>query len=384
MLNKISKSIIISLLLVVSGVNAVDIIEGDGNKNTNNEIDDKYKEKYGWSFYFDEKAKDKEEEKKINKKIKKAEMDILQKILDENRKQTKIQDKILALLQKQIDPKPKEITINGKKCIANSSAKCFDYASLIIAEAKKVPVMKEFLADPYDITKAAKYLQWQAKYFKHAINIGNSLQFAYAQFGENAYPIGAQTMGYTDGAGAYEGGMLPDMEKKLILSKKKEVSYSIFIGKNITQDVYSALSIVEIVRDYGEMNIELVFFDKKSKDVFIGAVSSVFIIDGIKNWKNVKQSISPDKFKKFNIFTTPSYVVKLNKDGKKEAQTILHGKISISSFRSKNIDYFELKKLIDYSKFTEQNAWKSGKGKKEVERLFNSKHGVSVKIPEEK
>jgi len=384
MLNKTAKSIILLLLLVVSYANAIGIVEGDGNKNTNNEIDDNYKEKYGWSFYFDEKTKNKEEVKKIDKKIKKAEMNILQKILDENRKQTKIQKKILTLLQKQIDPKPKEITVNGKKCVANSSAECFDYASLIVAEAKKVPAMKEFLSDPYDITKAAKYLQWQAKYFKHVINIGNSLQFAYAQFGQKAYPIGAQTTGYTDGAGAYEGGMLPDMQKKLILSKKKEVSYSIFIGKNITQDIYSALSIVDIVRSYGEMNIELVFFDKKSKDVFMGAVSSVFIVDEIKNWKNIKQSISPEKFKNFNIFTTPSYVIKLDKDGKKEAQTLFHGKITESSFRSKTIAYFELKKLIDYSKYTEQNAWNSQKGRKEVKRLFNATHGTSIKIPEEK
>lgn len=383
MLSKTTKSIILLLLLVVSCANAVDVIEGDGNKNTNNEIDDKYKEKLGWSFYFDQKAKNKNEEKVIDKKIKKAELNLLQKILDENRKQTKIQNKILALLQKQIDPKPKEITVNGKKCIANSSAECFDYGSLLIAEAKKVPVMKEFLTDPYDVTKAAKYLQWQAKYFKHAINIGNSLQFAYAQFGEKAYPIGAQTSAYSNGAGAYSAGMLPDMERKLILSKKKEIAYSIFIGKNITQDIYSALSIVDIARKYGSMNIEIVFFDKKSKDVFMGAISSVFIVNQIKNWKNIKLSINPEKFKKFNIFTTPSYVIKLDKNGKKEAQTLLHGKITVSTFRSKTIDYLEFKKLIDYTKFTEQNAWKGKRGKEEVERFFNAQHGVSVKIPKE-
>jgi len=384
MLKKMIKPVAILLLVAISGANAVQIKEGDGNKNTHNEIDDNYKAQYGWDYYFDKKAKNAKQEKIINKEIKKAEMNLLQKILDENRKQTEIQKKMLALLQKQIDPKPKMITVNGKKCIANSSADCFDFGSLIIAEGKKVPVMKDFLEDPYDITKAAKYLQWQAKYFKHVINIGNSLQFAYAQFGQKAYPIGAQTIGYTDGAGAFEGGMLPEMQKKLILSKKKEISYSFFIGKNITQDIYSALSIVNIIRDYGKMNIELVFFDKKSKEVFIGAVSSVFITDKIKNWKNVKKIIDPKKFKEFNIFTTPSYVIKLDKNGKKEAQTLLHGKITESSFRSKTMAYFELKKLIDYSKYTEQNAWKGEKGRKEVQRLFKSEHGVSVKIPKEK
>lgn len=384
MLNKISKSIIVSLLLVVVNANAVKVIEGDGNKNTHNEIDDKYQEKLGWDFYFDKKPKNKKEEKQINKQIKKAEMNLLQKILDENRKQTKIQNKILALLQKQIDPKPKIITVNGKKCVANSSAECFDYGSLIVAEAKKVPVMKKFLTDPYDVTKAARYLQWQAKYFKHVINIGNSLQFAYAQFGEKAYPIGAHTTGYSNGGGAYSAGMLPNMQRKLILSKKKEISYSIFIGKNITQDIYSALAIVNIVEKYGTMNIELVFLNKKSKDVFMGAISSVFVVNKIKNWKNVKLTIDPAKFKRFHILTTPSYVIKLDKNGKKEAQTLAHGKITVDTFRTKTIDYFEFKKLIDYSKYTEQNAWKTKEGKAEVERFFKAQHGVSVEIPKEK
>jgi hypothetical protein len=383
MLNKISKSIVVSLLLVVSAANAVDIIEGDGNKNTNNEIDDKYNEKYGWSFYFDEKAEKSVEKKVLDKKIKKAEMNILQKILDENKKQTELQEKILALLQKQIDPKPKEITVNGKKCTANSSAECFDYASLIIAEAKKVPVMQEFLSDPYDITKAAKYLQWQAKYFKHVINIGNSLQFAYAQFGEKAYPINAQSSQYTVGSGEYEGRMLPDAQSKLIISNKDKLSYSIFIGKNIVLDVYSALAIVDIVKKYGEMDIEIIFWDKKAQEVFNGAVESVYKVNMIKHWKNVHQSVNPQAFETFSVTTTPSYVVKLDNKGKKESQILLHGKVDMTSFRARNIAFLELKGLIDYKKFTEQEAWKSKKGKDVVKKYYLDESGVKINFNKE-
>lgn len=383
MLSKVSKLVIVSLLLVLNA-NAIDIAESDGNKNTNNEIDDGYKEKYGWSFYFDEKAVNPAEKKVLDKKIRKAEMHILQKILDENRKQTKIQEKILALLQKQIDPKPKEITINGKKCIANSSAECFDYGSLIIAEAKKVPVMKEFLSDPYDITKAAKYLQWQAKYFNHAINIGNSLQFAYAQFGEKAYPIGAQTTQYTVGSGEFEGKILPEAERRLILSKKETISYSIFLGKNMVLDIYSALSIVDIIKKYGEMDIELIFWDNKSKDSFMGAIGTVYKIDELKNWKKIKKEVAPEKFKEFGVTTTPSYVIKNNTSKKKEAQILLHGKVDSSSFRSRTIAYFELHKLIDYKKFNEQNMWESKEGKKTVKEMYYDTHGVNLKIGENK
>jgi hypothetical protein len=381
----LSLAILLGTITIATSANAVDVVEKDGNKNTSNEIDDTYNAQKGWSFYFDQKNDSNlSKTQKTQKVAKRLELHVLQKILDENRKQTKIQKKVLALLQKQIDPKPKIITVNGKKCVANSSANCFDFGALLIAEAKKVPVMAEFLKDPYDIKKAAKYLQWQAKYFKHAINVGNSLQFAYSQFGEKAYPIGAQSTQYTVGSGNFEGGMLPDAQKRLIISMKDKISYSIFIGKNITMDMYSALSVVNIIKQYGTMNIDLIFWDKKSKDVFMGAVSSVWKVPMIKNWKNVKKEISPKKFKQYQIFATPSYVLKLNNKGKKEALTILHGKVDESSFRSRTMAFLELKKLINYQKFTEQNIWESKGGKKAVKKLFSDEYNVKVKIPNSK
>ena len=239
--------------------------------------------------------------------------------------------------------------------------------------------MVEWLKDPYDVTKAAHYLQWQAKYFKHAINLGNSLQFAYSQFGEKAYPIGSQSTPYTVGSGKFEANMLPDMQDKLIMKAKDKISFSIFIGKDINMDIYSAMSIVEIIKKYGIMNIELVFLNQKSKDVFVGAVASVWQIDKIRYWKNIKKIVDPAKFKQFNIFTTPSYVIKLNTKKKKEALTILHGKVDSSSFRSKVIGFMELRKLINYKKdYTEHRAWDGKDGAETAKDLYQKNYGVKV------
>ncbi len=69
---------IISILGCTS-LSAIDVMEKDNNSNTSNEIDDSYSERKGWSFYFDEKISD-ENKKKASKEIKKAELDLLQKI----------------------------------------------------------------------------------------------------------------------------------------------------------------------------------------------------------------------------------------------------------------------------------------------------------------
>lgn len=382
MFKKTIALLILGSLLGVS-LNAIEIVEKDHNKNTSNEIDDSYNAQQGWSFYFDEKNNDgnKTKEKRVNKLIKKAQLNLLQKILDENKKQTKIQKKILALIQKQIDPQPKMITVNGKKCIANSSADCFDYGILLVAEAKKVPVMAAFLKDPYDIVKAAKYLQWQAKYFMHNINIGNALQMAYQQFGAKAYPIGDQSPGYTMANGYYEGTILPAAQTKLIISMKKKISYDILIGKNITMDIYSALSIKDIVLKYGKMNIRLVFFDQKSKNVFISALSSVYKLNEFPTWKHIKKIVDPQLFKQYGVTTTPAFVLKLNDKGKKTAQTILHGKADLTSFRSQTLSFMELHKLINYSKFTEEKAWDTPAGVSATKKLYKELHGVDVKVP---
>lgn len=371
-------SLVCASVLMAEADSISSVTQGDNNKSsTDKATDPSYNYSKGWNLYVDPKiTKTQEEELKKEPIAKKIELDILQKILDESRKQTKIQEKILSLLEEEMDPKPKEVTIDGKKCIANSSADCFMYP--MIAEAKRVPAMAEFLKDPYDLTKAGEYLKWQSKLFTHAINIGNSMQFAYAQWGEKAYPIGARTPSYTSAGGSYESKILPAAEKELIISHKKDLSFSVFVGKNITMDIYSALTIADVIREYGEMNIEIIYYDQKSKDVFEGAVTSVYNIDKIAHWKTTKKTINPKAFDELQIFTTPSFVAKYKSKDKNEAQTILNGKIDLTSFRNRVISFMELKKIIDYKEFSESKAWKNDTAKEVVKDFYKSTQNTDV------
>lgn len=358
--------------ILFSSLNAFTGDQNQTNDNYNNM-------KKGWNLYFDTKNQPEKVEEELKKEpvSKQIELDILQKILDESRKQTKIQEKILLLLEEEIDPKPKEVVVNGKKCIANSSADCFVLP--MISEAKRVPVMAEFLKDPYDLKKAAEYMRWQAGLFNNAINIGNALQFAYAQWGEKVYPVGAQTPSYSSLDGAYEAKILPEAEKELILSKKDTLSFSIFIGKNPNMDIFSAKSIMDVIAEYGQMDIELIYFDQKSKEIFEGAISSVYDIKKLKNWNLVKKQIDPKKFDAFNIHTSPSFVAKIKGKDKNEAQTILNGKVDTTSFRSRTIGFMEIKKLIDYSNFSESKAWQNNAAKQYVIDYYKGTQNTDIK-----
>lgn len=349
------------------------------DQNKTSEDDEYYNYKKGWNLYVDAKKPTPEEATELKKEplSKKIELDLLQKILDENRKQTKIQEKILTLLEEELDPKPKEVVVNGKKCIANSSADCFVYP--MIAEAKRVPVMAEFLKDPYDLKKAGEYLRWQAGLFNHAINIGNGLQFAYAQWGTKVYPVETQSAAYTSLDGAFEAKILPEAEKELILSKKNILSFSIFVGKNPTMDIFSAKSILDVMKEYDQIDMEIFYFDQKGKEVFEGALASVYNLKMFPKWQMVKKEINPKKFDEFEIFTSPSFVAKLKNNGKNEAQTILNGKIDTTSFRNRTISLLESKKMIDYGQLNESNAFKNSKAKEFVQDYYKKTENVDIK-----
>ena len=350
----------------------------DQNKTV--EDDEYYNYKKGWNLYFDTKKITPEESESELKKeplSKKIELDLLQKILDENRKQTKIQEKILTLLEEELDPKPKEVVVNGKKCIANSSADCFVYP--MIAEARRVPVMAEFLKDPYNLKKAGEYLRWQAGLFNHAINIGNGLQFAYAQWGTKVYPVETQSAAYTSIDGAFEAKILPEAEKELILSKKNILSFSIFVGKNPTMDIFSAKSILDVIKEYDQLDMEIIYFDQKGKEVFEGALASVYNLKMFPKWQSIKKEINPKKFEEYEVFTSPSFVAKLKNNTKNEAQTILNGKIDITSFRNRTISLLESKKMIDYNQLNESNAFKNSKAKEFVQDYYKKTENVDIK-----
>lgn len=204
------------------------------------------------------------------------------------------------------------------------------------------------------------------------------MQFAYSQWGEKVYPVGAMTPSYSSATGIFEGKILPAAQKKLII-EQKNISYSIFIGKNITVDIYSALSIADIIREYKTLDFELVFVDQRSKDVFEAAVASVYNMDMFPEWSSVKKTIDSKKFEAFGIKTSPAFVLKqVKENNKKKAQTILTGKIDEATFRNRIISYFELNKLINYEEFSERSAWNVDEAKTFVKDFYKSTKNTDI------
>lgn len=186
--NQMIRIVLVLSLYMMSNITslyAVDVIKQNSDKKTFNEVDDSYSNTKGFAFYEDSNSSDKDNS--IDKKTK-LNANLLYEILLENKKQTKLLTDIRDILQKTHDPKPEKIVVNGKECIANSSAECFKMP--LTAEAKKVPVLASWIQNP-TMENAAKYLKWQAKYFNSINKGGYSLNLASKEGGAETYPIDA-------------------------------------------------------------------------------------------------------------------------------------------------------------------------------------------------
>ena len=127
------KIYLLSSIILAINLNASNVDENKG-KVENNER--------GFAFYENNKKIEKPVDYAVNK-VEPNNRDnqeivlLLKKILEVN---IEIRD----ILKKEYDPQPKTITNEkGEKCVANSSADCFEMP--ITNEAKKVPVYKEWL-----------------------------------------------------------------------------------------------------------------------------------------------------------------------------------------------------------------------------------------------
>lgn len=327
--------------------------------------------KKGFDFY---KGKSDVEEDPIKK-------DYLKLIYEENEKQTKIQQDILDLLKKKLDPEPKMITKeDGTKCIANSSSDCFDYASLIEnnPEVNKIPVLKEFLSDPYDLANAAKYLQWQqGGLFKHAFDVGNAIQMAQEQWGEKANPLMMNRSTYNTTSGISTAVLVPELKKKYLEELKDKTEYIIFLGYNKNLDILTASSIANIMMENPMLNFKIYYSSAESKALFEDVIERVYA-DNIIAFNNATKKIEPKIFETFGIYTTPSLVMSYKNEEKKKAQTIVTGRFNQQVFIERVFNFLEMNKLIDYTKFSDTQFWNTNGGEIEVKKYYKDTFGVEV------
>lgn len=327
----------------------------------------------GFEFYDGTQSENKDE---------KLILKYLKEISDENKKQTKIQEDILKILKSTMDPEPKIIKKkDGTECIANSSSNCFDYASLIEnnPEVRRIPAMKEFLSDPYDLTKVVEYQKWQAELFKHAFNTGNSIQLAQEEFGDKAFPLGLNRTSFNNTTGIVEANMLPEIKKKYLDEIKDKFTIDIYLGFNNNLDLMAIPGLTNIILSNPSLNYRLYFSNQTSKDIYESAMNSVYSKDGV--IFNVVKTVDEKKFNENKIYTTPSIVMTYKKDAQNfVAQTINTGNVTNETFIDRVFNYLEFLKVLDYQKLSDTKYWQTDAAEKERKDFYRKRFGVGKEL----
>jgi len=297
-----------------------------------------------------------ESQKKQNK--------LLQIIAMELKKNTKLQEKILDRLEYAFPNVTPKYTINrktGEKCLTNSSADCF--VMPVIAEGQHIPVLKKFLRNPSP-KNSAEWLKWQATYFNHVRQVSNGLRFAYLQGGGKVYPVATD---YTYGDSVIfpiSDTMRKAREAQQILKLKDKIAYLIFIGQNKNQELNNRfyINIAQAQTSFlKDMNIIYIFSSKEAEEWFKSYVLNYLKKRGYSNPykyftnKNVKFTIRPDLYKKYQVRVTPSVVLFYRKDEKTKPlwQTIAVGKVSPNIIRQSTRAFLEYYDIIPQAAYTE-------------------------------
>lgn len=275
-----------------------------------------------------------------NKKGKKDISALLEEILKVEKKQLTAQEDILKILQDQFDPQPKKIVVNGKECIENSSAECFNMP-LLHPDAKKVPVLREYVSNP-TVENAKKYLQWHAKFLKNAFRGGEAITMAMNKYGAEAFPMNYDKFDY-DTPGSYSTVLKKENNKKILNGLNERVEFYFFLGKNADADAYALDNYAKFTKELPDMTYHLVFYTKGAKEVF-GALASR--LSNIKNFEKRATSsvINKKLFSEHNVYATPMINMKNLKS--KKMSPILVGRNSANGIIENAMDVLEFEKVI--------------------------------------
>lgn len=352
-------------LLIIGILINIYLSADDSNLNTNKSIKKNNEIERGFA-YGNEKYKEKITDEPL--------MQII-KLLKE---QLQVQKEIRDILKNEYEPEPKIIlNSKGEECIENSSADCFKMP--IIAEARKVPVIKDWM-EKGDLQSSVNFLQWQSKYFDEISKRAYNNVAAINQFGDEAYPINYNTMGYENATGYASGTLKRKIEKAVLEKHLDEVNFIYFIGENEDADLYAMDNIVKFLKQYGsKIKLQFIFKNEKSFKSFqiAGEHNKEFMI-----LNNYKMSVNPEEFSNFNIHNSPSLVA-INKK-EKTAQTVLVGRASENRTNKMIIMYLRNQGILEDKELNIDKGWKenSDYGKRYIEKLLGADY--LKKIDEEK
>lgn len=261
----------------------------------------------GFTFYEDKAPSDQKK-----KKTKLTVEELLQQILDSEKEQEKTQKEILALMKDQYDV-PKMVKINGKECLANSSAECF--VMPIAGDAKRIPVMRKWIEEP-NIKNAIAYYKWQSVYFNKVMDAGYSLHFAGKS--TDYKHIGVPT--YMEKVGDYQEQDRLKKHKATVISRRyaKNMEVYILIGENAGFDVENKMSVFNIYQKLQKMGIKtkFVFKSKESLAKYNEMINAIIVKDFKKRWDAIPSSdkvISKNTFignEDIEVHITPMYILR--------------------------------------------------------------------------
>ena len=274
----------------------------------------------------------------------------LQRLIDIAQRQLEVQQKILAILQEQYDPKPKKIKVNGKECIANSSAECFQMP--LTPVAKRIPVLKNWVLHPTR-ENAKEWLRWQAKYFKKVFDAGYAMQFAIAQWGDKAYPIGF-TRPTFDSTTGYGSTVLHEKALKGELNALYDkYDLIVFFGKNKDMDIYAFDNVAQLKKDLKNVHFKLVFYNEEVKKLFEDAANLFTNLRYL--MENSKMVVDSSLFDKFGVYTTPTVALYIKPTNRVEV--VANGRYSSQAYQERIWNMLEYLKIAKSTQLTDYKAW---------------------------
>ena len=288
----------------------------------------------GYHFHgLDENATSASQQRKTQQKL-------LEELVKIAKDQLKVQREILEEVKQIRNPKPETIVVNGKECVANSSAECFQMP--LVDKAKKIPVYKNWLRNPNEKNTLA-LVRWESKYFNKISNVAHMRDFIITKYGPEALKTNFNRSTFDSIGGAHKV-VRQDNNRYLlneIASKKFEII--LFYGKNPELDYQSFFNYNKNVQELKNVTYHIVFYTAGAKIAFEDS-AKVFL--EMKEMLDKAKSVKVDKklFKEASIYATPTMSIKIKKTG--EIIPITVGNLYAGGVQSRILKMLEMKKVI--------------------------------------
>lgn len=336
----------------------------------------------GWAFGQDATVQQKQDEVVLKTpKTKRDIATILEESLAVQKEQLKEQKKIRAILEEQFDPKPHTIKKDdGTECVANSSADCFEFP--LIAEAKRVPVMANYLKDPHDEKAVGEWKKWFSVYLNHTFDIGRAGEYDTAENGSNTFKTDFKRDGYDSPNGFYYGAKDRHNSRLINAFGNRGLSVKILLGKTTDLDLYAMDEIAMFIKTHSALPVELVFLDRSSAEVYSGGARSLDFVGRAFSQKNVSKRIGTAADFPSSLQATPAYMVSFKDAKRSKTKIIKSGKASSSKLANSIIEWMIFEKIVDPAQLNDSRIWKDSDenyGAKYIKEMYGKDMKGSIR-----